>query len=132
LQSFAKGINPAAYVLICDLAVSHHAKPRYTPDANLLFLTETDYPVLVAGFTRLDHRTFQHDESRIVITLFGPASLELKGERANEIFATSVQHAGMLIASRRFGLRGHVLASELADEFLSDKATFRYSMPDTH
>ena len=99
LQAFVNGTNPERYVLIGELAVSYHAKPRYTTDAELLFATETDLPVRVVGFTRVDERSFQHDESKVVIAMFSPASLELDGELLRKIFATSVKHAGLFIAS---------------------------------
>jgi len=99
LQSLVNGTNSECYVLTGELAVSFYAKPRYTEKIDLLFATATDFPSQVVGLTRVNDRTFQHDESRVMIEMFSPASLELDGELAHKIFATSVQHAGLFIAS---------------------------------
>ena len=99
LQSFVNGTNPERYVLIGELAVSFYAKPRYTAEAELLFASEAELPIRVTGFTRVDERAFQHEESKVLIALFSPESLALDGERVRKIFATSATHAGLVIAS---------------------------------
>ena len=117
-QAFVNGTNPECYVLIGELAVSYYAKPRYTTDAELLFAAETDLPVRVTGFTGLDDRSFQHDESKLMIAMLSPASLELDGEQMRKIFATSVKHAGLFIASPE-GL----IALQLRRQSYNDLAT---------
>jgi hypothetical protein len=87
-------------VLIGGLAMSFYAKPRYTEDVDLLFLSKALVPTEVKGFKRYRPGAFQENKTQVDIELTTPASIELPIPVAKKVIHTAVNHDGILVASK--------------------------------
>ena len=88
-------------VLIGGLAMSFYAKPRYTQDVDLLFLSSADIPMYVEGFKRTRPGAFHDKSSHAEIEVDSAKSFDsLPQQVAEKVFETAVVYSGIRVASR--------------------------------
>lgn len=86
-------------VLIGGLALSFYVKPRATQDIDLLFLSETDVPDHIPGFTKPRPNAFQHDITQVAVEIVAPDYAGLPLELFSKVAETAVENEGMKVAS---------------------------------
>jgi hypothetical protein len=86
-------------VLIDDLALCYHAKPR-TQGIFFLFKAPADMPDTVAGFTRIRVDGFEHKKIHVELKVVVPASADFPQNVVDRVFDTAVEGDGVRIADR--------------------------------
>ena len=95
----AKTETCAPGVLIGGLAMSFYAKPRYTEDADILFLSATDIPETVKGFKRTRSGAFQENKTHVEVEVVTTQSINQTQELVKKVIETAVIHDGIKVAS---------------------------------
>jgi hypothetical protein len=98
LQDWTKRTSLNA-VLIDDLALCYHAKPRMTQGICFLFKTPDDIPDTIAGFTRIRSNTFRHNKTGVDVEAVTPASINAPMDVVDRVFATATESDGVRIAT---------------------------------
>lgn len=89
-------------VLVGGLALSYYAKPRYTEDADFLFLEEKDIPTEVNGFRKPPKRkAFEEKKTQVLVETITPHSFKppIPDSIAKKVMDTAVQKGSLRIAS---------------------------------
>ncbi|WP_043344848.1 hypothetical protein [Belnapia moabensis] len=89
----------AGGVLIGDVALSFHARPRAASDLTFLVLQENAIPTSFDGFERTGAHTFRHLTTGIEVRVATPSPARAPLEIAEIVTATSVLSDGIFIAS---------------------------------
>lgn len=87
-------------VLIGGLALSFYAKPRYTADIDVLFLSEKDIPNFIPGFKKIRSHSFQHNQTHVEVEVLSPSYLGLPQGLVQKVVETAEHSGGMKVASR--------------------------------
>lgn len=87
-------------VLVGGLALSFYAKPRYTMDIDILFLSDKEIPPQIPGFKRTRDHAFQHNKTHVEVEVLSPSFLHLPPDLIKQVVDTSKDVGGMKIASR--------------------------------
>jgi len=103
-------------VLIGGLALSYYVKPRYTTDADFLFMSAEQIPNSVSGFKRHRKLTFEHNETGVEIEVLTPNSINMSEELAQDIIDTAIEKDGFIIASREGLIATKLLRYSLQDQ----------------
>jgi len=102
-------------ILIGGLALAYYTKPRYTTDADFLFLSAAQIPNEVCGFKRHRKLAFEHKETGVEIEVLTPRSINMPVEVAQAINNTAVEKDGLKIASREGLIAAKLLRYSLQD-----------------
>lgn len=86
-------------VLIGGLALSFYAKPRYTADIDVLFLSDQDIPSQISGFKRIRSHSFQHNNTHVEVEVLSPSFLGLPEGLVQKVTETAIDSSGMRVAS---------------------------------
>lgn len=101
LQDWAKNTHTSEPLLIGGLAYSFYCKPRTTQDADLLFLSANDIPVIVEGFRRSRQHAFVHNKTHVEIEVLDPHFLHASETLIHKVHATAIHSSGYRIPSRQ-------------------------------
>jgi hypothetical protein len=86
-------------VLVGGLALSFYVRPRFTSDADFLFLANDDIPMFVEKFKRNRPGAFLHKPTHVEIEVLLPKTINMPPEMAKVIFDTANETGGIRIAS---------------------------------
>lgn len=87
-------------VLIGGVAMSFYSKPRYTTDADFLFLSDEDIPQeSPEGFRRNRKGAFENKRTGVEIEVCTPQAINLPTAIAKKVFSTSHLLDGVRVAS---------------------------------
>ena len=101
-------------VLIGGLAMSFYSKPRYTEDADFLFLSDEDIPDQAVGFKRTRKGAFENQKTGVEVEVCTPASINLPHAIAQKVFATALDYDGVRVASIEGLIALKLVGSEVA------------------
>jgi len=87
-------------VLIGGLALSFYAKPRYTADIDVLYVTEEEIPDRIPGFKKIRPHSFQHNQTHVEVEVLSADYLGLPRGLVQRVVETAVTSSGMKIASK--------------------------------
>lgn len=96
-NSAVNGKTPG--VLIGGIALSFYSRPRYTTDADFLFLTDEEKPFFVEGFKRQGVRAFLEKQTHVEIETPTPKSINIPVEVARRVVSTANEFNGIKVAS---------------------------------
>lgn len=120
-------------VLIGGVAFSFYAKPRYTEDFDLLFLSDSDVPTEVRKFRAHRKGAFEHKPTGVEVEVISPESINISPELARAVYDSAYMSDGIRVASPsgivamklgRFNLRDQADIVELADSQNIDLSGF--------
>lgn len=86
--------------LIGGLALSFYAKPRYTADVDVLYVTDGDIPDHIPGFKKIRGHSFQHNQTHVEVEVLSASFLGLPAGLVKAVEQTAETSDGMRIASR--------------------------------
>jgi hypothetical protein len=109
--------QPSQGVLIGGIALSFYVKPRYTTDADFLFLTTDEIPEKVENFKRHRKSAFEHKRTGVEIEVLTPSHIKVPANVAKIIIETSTEIENIRVASP-----SGIVASKLFRFSLQDKA----------
>lgn len=89
----------ASGVLIGDIALSFHVKPRTTQDIDVLFLTPESVPATIEGFRRHRNNAFEHIQTGVEVEVVTPTSINVSASLARAVFDTAIINDGIRVAS---------------------------------
>jgi hypothetical protein len=98
IRDWVRSANPSG-VLIGGLALSFYARPRYTQDVDILYLTVEEVPETVEGFRRHRQHAFEHRQTGVEIEIVTPEHVGVPVETIQTIISTAVERDGVRIAS---------------------------------
>lgn len=90
----------SGFVLIGGLALSFHARPRFTSDIDVMFLETHQVPTTVVGFKRVRPHAFEHRQTGVEVEVLTPAFLKISRSLVELVVKRSVEVDGVKIASR--------------------------------
>lgn len=93
------GLSDIPGILIGGLALSFYAKPRYTADIDVLFLSDRDIPDQIPGFKKIRSHSFQHNDTHVEVEVLSPSFLGLPEELVKKVTETAIESGGMKVAS---------------------------------
>jgi hypothetical protein len=99
LGDFLKVAAQYDFVLMGGLALSFYVKPRYTTDADVLFLEPSAIPEELPGFKRHRPGAFEHRKTGVEVETTTPQSLRWAPGVAELIHNTAIVKNGVRIAS---------------------------------
>lgn len=104
-------------VLIGGLALSYWAKPRYTTDVDMIFLTKSDIPSNVDGFKAHRAGAFEHKETGVEIEVLYPGYIPVPQHVFVAVFDTAVCTIdGLKVASKEGIIALKLYRYELQDQ----------------
>lgn len=104
-------------VLIGGLALSYWAKPRYTTDADMIFLKKSDIPSEVEGFKAHRAGAFEHKNTGVEIEVLYPGFIPVPQHIFDTVFETSVSTTdGLKVASKEGIIAMKLYRYELQDQ----------------
>lgn len=103
-------------VLIGGLALAYYTKPRFTTDADFLFMSAKEIPTSVSGFKRNRNLAFEHIETGVEIEVLTPESINMPLDLAQDISNTAIEKDGFVIASREGLIAAKLLRFKLQDQ----------------
>jgi hypothetical protein len=99
LTTWIKSNNTNPGVLIGGLAMSFYCKPRYTQDADVLYLQLSDVPKEVDGFKAHRKLAFEERKTRAEVEIVTPESVGLPYRIAKRVIEDAVDRGGIKVAS---------------------------------
>jgi len=112
-----KKYQPLQGVLIGGIALSFYVKPRYTTDADFLFLSLDEIPEKIQNFKRHRKSAFEHKKTGVEIEVLTPTHIKVPENVAKIIIETSIEIENIKVASP-----SGIVASKLFRFSLQDKA----------
>lgn len=88
-----------AGVLVGGMAFSYYAKPRYTEDVDVLFISKNKIPKNVDGFKRHREHAFEHKKTGVEIELLVSGHIPVPVEIIKKVIDTANLVDGIKIAS---------------------------------
>ena len=82
--------NNPNWMLIGGIVVGFYSRPRTTTDIDVIFASEADIPVAVAGFKRNRQHAFTHNETHVEIETVTPASINIPKELFDQVVTDSI------------------------------------------
>jgi hypothetical protein len=104
-------------VLIGGLALSYWAKPRYTQDADMLFLQPSDVPHSIEKFKAHRKGAFEHKVTQVEIEYAHRDNIPVPQHVIDAVFKTAVDVDGIKVASK-----SALIALKLHRFWLKDQA----------
>lgn len=120
-------------VLIGGIALSFWAKPRYTSDADVIFLKKSDVPSSVDGFRAHRVGAFEHKSTGVEVEVAYPGFIPVPEHVFHDVFKTAVSSGGIRVASKegliamklyRYSLQDQADIMSLAELGATDLSSF--------
>lgn len=96
LDDWRKSVDVAP-LLIGGVAFGYHARPRFTSDIDLLFLSDSEIPEAVPGFKKVSKHRFRHNETHVEVEIVTPQYVNGSARLFRKVNNTAVLRDGVRI-----------------------------------